>query len=169
VESKTNKQLASAVNNILKKIVIHTGMVYLAWLAAFILAMILILIVPGAGQIASPIGRLLDSPYCLPDVACAAVLGWLAQRRLSIAGAAYGIILPAALLVADVVIEGLPMQKYTSLVDIYFSSNSGDTEGLYKLFLTDPLYCAVSYAFGALASTFVRRREGNLSPDASII
>ena len=153
----------SRMADTLKKIVFHTVAVYVAMLASIILTMLLILIIPGAGQVATPIGRLLEPPFWLPQLASGAAAGWLIRRRLSITNGGYGVVLPAVLLAANILTEGLRMRASTPLVDIYFSANSGDTEGLYKLFFTAPLYTAIAYGLGALASKLMKKATHNVS------
>jgi hypothetical protein len=75
----------------------------------------------------------------------------LVRKRFFVFNSAYGILIPLLLLIWNILTEGLRMQPYTPLIDIYFSAHSGATEGLYELFLTAPLYTAIAYSLGALA------------------
>jgi hypothetical protein len=138
---------------------IHTSAVYFAMAAGVILAGLLIVVIPAAGQTSNLLGRLLDSPFWITQVICGAAAGWLVRRRFNVLNAGYGILFPLALLVLDILIEGLPMRKFVPLIDIYFSANSGDTEGLYKLFFTAPVYTAIAYCIGALFVMFSKREE----------
>lgn len=150
----------------IKKIGIHTLAVYVAMVASVILTIVLILIIPGAGRAASPVGKVLDAPFWVPQLTCGAALGWFVRRRLSLTNEGYGIILPAVLLGMDILKEGLPMRKWTPLVDIYFSANNGDTEGIYKLIFVAPVYVAAAYALGALASTLAKTKTHDSKPEA---
>jgi hypothetical protein len=133
----------------IKKIGIHGLLAYLATFAGLILAMLCILVIPGAGQTSTVIGKLLDAPFWLSQLVCGAVAGWALRRRLRISGYGYALVIPFLLLVLDIVIEGVPMRKWTPLSDVYFSSNSGDTEGVYKLMFVVPVYTAIAYVMGA--------------------
>jgi hypothetical protein len=141
----------SGVRKIITQITIHTGAIYLAMLAAVILTMLLILIFPPAGQRSTLIGSMTEAPFWTPEIICGAAAGWLIRQRFSILHSGYGILIPLFLLVWNILTEGLRMRPYTPLIDIYFSAHSGDTEGLYELFLTAPLYTAIAYCLGALA------------------
>jgi hypothetical protein len=137
----------------------HTIAVYLATVAGIVLSMLLILIIPGAGRTASLIGRALDPPCWLSEIACGAAAGWFVKRRLDISNVALGLIVPIVLLVSNILTEGLRMRPYTTLTDIYFSANSGDTEGLYKLLLTAPMYTAVAYCASTLAAKISKSQK----------
>ena len=127
-------------------------------LASVLLTMLLILIVPAFGQ-ATGIGRVMDAPFWLPQIVCGAVFGWIVQRRSLVSNPGFGILVPLCLLLSNILTEGLRMRNYTPLIDVYFSGNSGATEGMYKLVFTAPLYTGIAYTLGALASiTTVQRR-----------
>ncbi len=149
----------------IKETVLHTVAVYVAMFAGLLISAVIILIVPGAGQASTVIGRLLDPPFWLSEVACGAVVGWWVRNRFSIRLAGLGIIIPALLLGLDVLLEGLAMQKYTPLIDVYFSSNNGDTEGIYKLIFVAPLYTAVAYTLGALTSKRMKAGAHDVKPE----
>jgi hypothetical protein len=139
------------VRNTISKITVNTIAVYLAMLASVLLAMLLILIVPAFGQ-ATGVGRVMDAPFCLPQIVCGAVVGWIVRRRFLVSDPAFGIFVPLCLLLWNILTEGLRMRTYTPLIDVYFSGHSGDTEGLYGLVFTAPLYTGIAYTLGALAS-----------------
>jgi hypothetical protein len=120
--------------------------------ASVILTMLLILIIPGAGQTSNLVGRLLDPPFWIPQLACGAMAGWFVSRRFAVFNSGYALLIPLTLLLLNILTEGLRMRAYTPLMDIYFSADSGATEGLYKLFFTAPANTAVAYCAGALAS-----------------
>jgi hypothetical protein len=142
----------SKVRKVITQTTIHTGAIYLAMLAAVILNMLLILIFPPAGQTSTFVGRMLEPPFWILEIACGAVAGWLVRKRSFVLNSGYGILIPLLLLVWNILTEGLRMRPYTSLIETYFSAHSGDKEGLYKLFLTAPVYTAIAYCLGALAS-----------------
>jgi hypothetical protein len=131
--------------------------------AGVILSMLLALIIPGAGQTSTLVGRVLDPPFWIPEVAAGAAVGWLVRRRLAILNAALCLVVPIVLLVSNILTEGLRMRTYTPLIDIYFSANSGDTEGLYKLTFTAPVYVAVAYCVGALAAKLFKPQTQDLT------
>jgi hypothetical protein len=143
--------LVNKVRKVIAQITIHTGAIYLAMLAAVILTMLLILIFPPAGQKSTFIGSKVEAPFWVPEIICGAAAGWLVRKRFSVLNSGYGILIPLLLLLWNILTEGLRMRSYTPLIDIYFSTHSGDTEGLYELFLTAPLYTAIAYCLGALA------------------
>ena len=151
----------------IKRMVLHTLAVYGAMLAGLLLSAVIILIVPSAGQTSTVIGKALDPPFWLSEVVCGAIIGWLVRCRFSIRLAGLGIIVPTVLLIFDVVFEGLPMRTYTPLSDIYFSSNSGATEGLYKLMFVAPLYTAIAYGLGALASKLTKAGTHGVQPEGA--
>jgi hypothetical protein len=138
-----------------RKIGLHTIAVYLAMFVSVILAMLTTLIIPGAGQASTLIGRTLEPPLWLPQVICGGLAGWIVKRRFGIGDGGFGILIPLLLLLLSIFTEGLEMRPYTPLADIYFSADSGATEGLYKLIFTAPLYTAIAYCLGALASKTV--------------
>jgi hypothetical protein len=129
-------------------------------IASVILTMLLILIVPGAGQTSNPVGRLVEALFWIPQLACGAMVGWFLRRHFAIFNSGYALLIPLAFLLWNILTEGLRMRAYTPLKDIYFSANSGDTEGLYKLFFTAPVYTAVAYCLGAFAA-----RQTSLNPN----
>jgi hypothetical protein len=141
----------SGVRKLISQITIHTGAIYLAMFAAVILSMLLILIFPRAGQTSTFLGRMLEPPFWAPEIVCGAAAGWLIRERFFVRNPAYGILVPLVLLLGNLLTEGLRMRPYTPLVDIYFSANSGATEGLYKLIFTAPAYTAIAYSLGAFA------------------
>jgi hypothetical protein len=140
------------LKDVAKQITIHTVVVYAVALVSLLLSLLLVLIIPTFGQTSSVVGRFLEAPYWLPEIACGAITGWIIRKRFRVTNAAYGILVPLCLLLWNILTEGLRMRNYTPLIDVYFSANNGDTEGLYKLIFTAPLYTAVAYALGALAS-----------------
>jgi len=81
------------------------------------------------------------------------------------ANGGWGIIIPAALLAGNVLMEGLRMRAYTPLVEIYFSANSGATEGRYKVVFTAPLYTAVAYPLGAMAAKLIKTEPREVKPE----
>ena len=56
------------------------------------------------------------------------------------------------------------MRKWTPLSNIYFSSDSGDTEGVYKLMFVAPVYTAIAYLIGAGMEQVARRRSQSAKP-----
>jgi hypothetical protein len=124
-------------------------------LASVLLAMLLILIVPAFGQ-NSGVGRVMDAPFCLPEIVCGAIVGWIVRRRFLVSNPGFGILVPLCLLLWNILTEGLRLRNYSPLIDVYFSGNSG--EGLYQLLFTAPLYTGIAYALGALASTKLIQR-----------
>jgi hypothetical protein len=141
----------NVVRNTISKIMVHTIAVYVAMLASVLLAMLLILIVPAFGQ-ATGVGRVMDPPFWLPQIVCGAIVGWIVRRHSLVSNPGFGILFPLCLLLWNILTEGLRMRNYTPLIDIYFSGNNGDTEGMYKLVFTAPLYTGIAYTLGALAS-----------------
>jgi hypothetical protein len=148
---REGKGLVSGVRKVITQITIHTGAIYLAMLAAAILTMLLILVFPPAGQTSTFVGRMLEPPFWIPEITCGAAAGWFVRKHFFVLNPGLGILIPLLLLLCNILTEGLRMRRYIPLIDIYFSANNGDTEGLYKLFLTAPLYTAIAYCLGALA------------------
>ncbi len=143
---------------------IHGILAYLASFAGFILAMLCILVIPGAGQTSTVIGKLLDAPFWLSQLVSGAAAGWVLQRRMRIKGYGYAFVIPVLLLVLDIVFEGVPMRKWTPLSDIYFSSDSGATEGVYKLMFVAPVYSAIAYVMAAGVAQLVGTQSQSAEP-----
>jgi hypothetical protein len=122
--------------------------------ASFFISMLLVLLFPGFGKTSTLVGRLSDSPYWIPQIVSGAVTGWLVRKRSFFFNAGYAVLVPLCLLLSNILTEGLKLRKYTSISDIYFSANNGDTEGLYSLIFTAPVYVAIAYTLGALAAKY---------------
>jgi hypothetical protein len=148
----------------IKKIAIHTALAYVAMLLGLGVSAVITLIIPGAGETSTIIGRTLDSPFWLAEVGCGVVVGWWMRSRFSIGLSGLVIIIPTLFLGLDILFEGLPMRTYTPLVDIYFSSDNGATEGVYKLMFVAPLYTAIGYCVGAIASKLFKTGPHETEP-----
>lgn len=139
-------------------LVMHTVIVYALFLIGLLLSVLIELVVPGAGQTSSFLGRALETPFWLMEVGCGAIGGWLIGRRFPVKFPILGIVVPTLLLCLDILIEGREMRKYTSLMDVYFTANNGGTEGIYNIMLVAPLYTAIAYTLGDLASKLTKAR-----------
>ncbi|MBB5345864.1 hypothetical protein [Tunturibacter empetritectus] len=147
--------------DVVRQIMIHTLAAYLAMLASVILTGLLILVVPSAGKSSTSLGRILDPPFWAPQLLCGVLMGWYFKRRFELPNPGFVMLIPLTLLLWNIFSEGLAIRHYVSLKDVYFSANSGDTEGLYKLFFTAPVYTAFAYWLGSLGAKLVRPSHAN--------
>jgi hypothetical protein len=145
---------ADKIGTPLRQITFHTITVYCVVFASFLISMLLVLLIPSLGKTSSTVGGLLEAPYWIPQIAAGAGVGWLVRKRSILLNAGYAIPVPLCLLAWNILTEGPQLRKYTALPDVYFSANNGDTEGLYKLIFTAPLYVAIAYALGALVAKY---------------
>jgi hypothetical protein len=144
--------LVSKIGSAIYQIMIHTVVVYCVMFASLLTSLLLVLLIPELGKKSSVVGSILEAPYWMPQILGGFIVGWLIRKRSSLSNAGYAILVPLCLLLSDILTEGLKMRKYTTISDIYFSANNGDTEGLYKLIFTAPLYAGIAYALGALVA-----------------
>jgi hypothetical protein len=96
-----------------------------------------------------------DNPYFVGPILMAFVLGWTSRRYLDSRAAAWVWVLPALALVWNLMTwkSYSPLGHWADVEANFFTTNCGDSDCLYELFVTAPFYTSIAYSLGRLATT----------------
>ena len=141
-----------------RAIPIHVVLMYLAFCFGIVLSLSFSVFLPQTRGGNLLFRHMLGEPFWIPEIVAGLVIGWFSYRRWPAKSAFWTWLIPAVFLGVSAASWQVHSSLYDSTWNTFFAFDCGNSECLYQLLFTAPLYTGFGYAVGAYLARKVRIR-----------